>query len=133
MLWLTLISPELALVDAAATRIGADTYRVQLVVENRGWLPTYVMKKALEKQVVRGVICELALPDGATLATGLPRQELGQLEGRAYKPASPIRGNDSTAERLKAEWIVQAPAGASLNLTARHDRAGIVRATVELP
>jgi len=32
-----------------------------MVVENTGWLPTYVTKKALEKKITRGVICEIEL------------------------------------------------------------------------
>ena len=58
---------------------------MRLVVQNTGWLPSYVSKRALERKVVRGVIAEIALPAGATLVHGKRREELGQLEGKAYK------------------------------------------------
>ncbi|HEX6796364.1 MAG TPA: M14 family metallopeptidase [Ktedonobacterales bacterium] len=135
ILFSALVSPRLELREASATPLGGDTYRVRLVVENTGWLPTYVTKLALEKQLTRGVIAEIALPEGATLASGKPREERGQLEGRAYKPPAPIGWNvaDPTDDRLKVEWVVRAPAGGTVDLVARHERAGTVRAAVELP
>ena len=37
-----------------------------------------------------------------------------------------------TDDRLKMEWMVRAPRGGRVKLTARHERAGVVRAEVEL-
>jgi hypothetical protein len=113
--------------------LGNDTYRVRLVVHNTGWLPSYVTQKALEKKLVRGCICEIELPEGATLETGKPREELGQLEGRAYKSSAPTRRQgDPTQERAKVEWVVRAPEGSIVKLLARHERAGVVRTEVTL-
>ena len=92
---------------------------------------SYVTKKAVEKKVTRGVIGEIELPEGATLRTGKLRQEFAELEGRAYKSAFADGMEGSTDERLKMEWVVSAPQGGTVKLTARHDRAGVVR--VELP
>ena len=123
--------PRLELYEARVTPLGDDAYHVRLVVHNTGWLPTYVTKKAAEKKVVRGVVCEIELPEGATLETGKLREELGQLEGRAYKPASP-RADDATEDRAKVEWVVRSPSGGTAKLTARHDRAGRVVTKVAL-
>ena len=133
LVWHLLISPRLECYEASATLIGTGTYRVRLVVHNTGWLPSYVTKKALEQQVVRGVVSEITLPEGATLASGRQRQEHGQLEGRAYKRAAAFAPDDTTADRLKTEWIVHAPSGGDVHLVARHDRAGVVRTTLILP
>ncbi|MBN2390853.1 MAG: carboxypeptidase, partial [Anaerolineae bacterium] len=130
IIWQCLISPRLELYEASAKPLGDGTYRVRLVVHNTGWLPTYGTKKAVEKKVVRGVIVEIALPESATLETGKPREELGQLEGRAYKHA--FGETDPTEDRLKVEWVVRAPEGGVVKLVARHDRAGVVRAEVEI-
>lgn len=132
LVWQALIAPELLIREASAKAIGPDTYRVRLVVDNGGWLPTYVTKKALERKVVRGIICEISLPPGATLPTGQVRQELSQLEGRAYTTARAAPWLGSTTDRLKVEWVVHAPAGGAIELVARHERAGTVRAVVEL-
>ena len=130
LLWKALISPRLELYEASATPLGDGAYRVRLVVHNTGWLPSYGTKKAVEKKVVRGVIAEIELSEGATLETGKPREQLGQLEGRAYKEAS--GDSDPTEDRVKVEWVVRAPEGGVVKLVARHDRAGVVRTEVTL-
>jgi hypothetical protein len=38
----------------------------------------------------------------------------------------------STSDRTKVEWVVEAPQGASVGVTARHDRAGAVHAELVL-
>jgi murein tripeptide amidase MpaA len=132
LVWHLLISPRLEVYEATVEPLGDALYKVRLVVQNTGWLPTYITKKALEKKLVRGVIAEIELPDGATLQLGKPREELGQLEGRAYKPsAASVWNTDTTDDRAKVEWVVHAPQGGTVRLTARHERAGVVR--VECP
>ena len=133
LVWHLLISPKLAVYEATVEPLGDALYKVRLVVQNTGWLPTYITKKALEKKLVRGVIAEITLPDGATLRTGKPREELGQLEGRAYKPsAASVWNSDPTDDRAKVEWVVHAPRGGTVRLVARHERAGVVRAECAL-
>lgn len=131
IVWHALISPELALWETKVTALGADSFRVRLVVQNEGWLPTYVTKKALEKKMTRGVIAEITLPKGASLESGKQREELGELEGRAYKPVNPDEG-DETNDRVKVEWVVKAKKGTKVKLTAKHDRAGVVKVDVVL-
>jgi murein tripeptide amidase MpaA len=132
LVWNALITPKLSLREASATPIGDETYRIRLVVENTGWLPTYVTKKALEKKVTRGVICEIELPKGASLQSEKARKEFAQLEGRAYKPVMADELDESTTDRIKVEWVIHAPKGGTVKLTARHERAGVVRAKVKL-
>jgi murein tripeptide amidase MpaA len=136
LVWHLLLSPKLELIEASATPLGAGTHRVRLVVQNSGWLPSYVTKKALQDKLVRGLVGEIELPPGAGLESGEPRVELGQLEGRAYKPSTPnawAGGTvDVTDDRAKAEWVVRAPQGGMVRLLARHERAGVVRAEVAL-
>ncbi len=134
LVWHLLISPRLELYEVTAKPLGQDAYHVRMVVQNTGWLPTYVTKRALEKKLTRGIVCEIELPEGGSLEAGKPREELGQLEGRAYKPSSPggFSPSDPTDERAKVEWVVRAPQGGIVKLTARHERAGTVSAEVEL-
>ncbi len=137
LIWHALVSPLLELYEAKVTRLGSDVYQIRLVVQNTGWLPSYVSKKALEKRLVRGVIAEIGLPDGATIRSGDPRQDIGQLEGRAYTASSltpwgMLMGNGFTLDRAKAEWVIQAPNGGEVKVSARHPRAGVVKATLKL-
>ena len=133
LVWHLLISPRLEIYEASVRDLSNNTYCVRLVVHNTGWLPTYVTQKALEKQLVRGCICEIELPQGAKLETGKLREELGQLEGRAYKPCVPARRwGDPTQDRIKVEWVIHAPNGGTVKLLARHERAGAVRTEIAL-
>ncbi|MBD2500394.1 M14 family metallopeptidase [Anabaena azotica] len=133
LVWHLLISPRLEIYDASFQSLGNDLYRVQLVVQNTGWLPSYVTQKALEKKLVRGCIFEIELPAGASLAVGKAQEEVGQLEGRAYKSSTPTRRqSDSTSDRTKVEWVVRAPSGTTVQLLARHQRAGVVRTELTL-
>ena len=134
LVWHLLISPRLELFEVSAKPLGQDTYHVRLVVHNTGWLPTYVTKRALENKLVRGVVCEIELPEAATLESGELRVELGQLEGRAYKPSVPggFSPADPTEERAKVEWVLHAPEGGTVKLIARHERAGVVITEVAL-
>jgi len=133
LVWHLLISPRLEIYEASAHYLGEGIYRVRLVVHNTGWLPTYVTQKALEKKLVRGCIFEIELPEGTTLEMGKLREELEQLEGRAYKSSAPTRRqSDPTQERAKVEWVVRATQGSVVKLLARHERAGVVRTEVTL-
>ncbi|MBZ0295899.1 MAG: carboxypeptidase [Anaerolineae bacterium] len=133
LIWQCLISPRLELISVEVTPLGGN-YRVRAVVQNTGWLPTYVSKQGLNKKVVRGVIAELELPEGVTLHSGERRVDLGQLEGRAYSDVSINPDTaDETKDRAKVEWIISGAPGTTLNLTLKQDRAGVVRSTVTLP
>ena len=90
--------------------------------------------RALARKTVRGLIAEIVLPDGATLVSGKARDEHGQLEGRAHKHTGVSFWPDYhvTDDRMKLEWVVHAQAGAAVEVIARHERAGTVRAKVKL-
>src|SRR5204863_127907 len=61
-LWHALLSPRLEIHSATATMLadldrqdadGCATFHIRLVVDNTGWLPTYISKRGLEKKVAR--------------------------------------------------------------------------------
>ena len=132
LIWHLLISPLLAIREVRVERMGTQMYLVQLVVENTGWLPTYVTQKALEKKLTTGCIASIELPEGATLSMGEPQEMLGELEGRAYQSSAVIwRGRDATKDRAKVEWLVRARGG-TVKLEVRCDRAGAIGTEVEL-
>ncbi|NDG41327.1 MAG: hypothetical protein EBY28_18590 [Betaproteobacteria bacterium] len=114
--------------------LGGDSWRIRFAVANAGYLPSYVTKRALERKTVRGVVFELHPPAGLALQTGKLRVEGGQLEGHAPKSSlqafAPNR--EVTADRAVVEWVVSAPRGTRVAMTATADRAGTVRAEVTL-
>jgi murein tripeptide amidase MpaA len=128
-----LISPRLEARSLEVERVGESVWKIQLVLENTGWLPTNVSDKAAERNAVRQVEVELELPEGARLVSGEKRTEAGQLTGRVHKRSSLWWGtNDATTDRAKLEWVVESPNGGAVELAAKHQRAGTVRQVVEL-
>jgi hypothetical protein len=134
LLWQALCSPKLELVHAGAERVGDGTWKLMLVVQNVGWLPTYVTKRALARKTVRGIRTELELPAGVTLEGGKLRDDIGQLEGKAYKHTGVSFWPDYnvTDDRVRREWIVRGDTGATVGITVRHERAGTLRASIAL-
>jgi murein tripeptide amidase MpaA len=134
LLWQALLSPRLELVAGDALALGEGLWRVRMFVQNTGWLPSYVSKRALERKIVRGVVAEIAVPAGVELVTGKRREDIGQLEGKAYKHTGVSFWPDYhvTDDRAKVEWVVRGKSGDIIHLTARHERAGTVRVSVPL-
>jgi hypothetical protein len=138
--WMTQLGlslPRLELLRTEVRALGPDTWRIRFAVANSGWLPAYVTKRALARKVVRGVMFEIHLPEGnsaVSLVSGKPRMEGPQLEGHAPKTSllAFLPNRDVTADRAVAEWVVRAPKGTHLALSARADRAGVVRTEVSL-
>ena len=135
--WMSTIAlslPKLELLRAEVRALGDDTWRIRLAVANSGWLPAYVSQRALARKVVRGVIFEIHLVDGAALVSGKERIEGPQLEGHAPKTSLQafLPAREVTADRAVAEWVVRARKGTRLALSARADRAGAVRTEVLL-
>jgi len=129
--------PKLELLRTEVRALGPDTWRVRFAVGNSGWLPAYVTKRALARKTVRGVIFEIHLPEGSpdvTLVSGKQRIEGAQLEGHAPRASLQafLPNRDVSADRTFAEWVVRAPKGTHLALTANAERAGVVRTEVTL-
>jgi hypothetical protein len=126
--------PKLELLHATAESLGNGQWRVQMAVGNAGYLPSYVTKRALERKTARPCIFEIEMPAQARLRMGTPRMEGPQLEGHA--PANSLQAflpnKNITGDRALNEWIVEAPSGTVLNLTAHAARAGTVRASITL-
>jgi murein tripeptide amidase MpaA len=131
---LALASPRLEIRSFSAEAAGTGLWKVRLVVQNSGWLPTNGSQQALDKQSVSGIVAELGLPQAARLVSGESRSVLGQLKGRSeqrsvatwwgYTPGTP--------DRALVDWIVAAPAGATVSITVSHERAGSVRGSLVL-
>jgi murein tripeptide amidase MpaA len=134
LLWLNLVGPKLELREVQVTALGPDTWRVRLIVQNTGWLPSYVTKIGLKRKQTRGVLAEIVLPPSAQLLTGKPREELGELEGWAYlhTGVSFWPNQKPTEDRAYADWTISAPAGTAVELHAWHERAGRLTARAVL-
>jgi murein tripeptide amidase MpaA len=125
--------PHLEIHTLQVTPLGDGEYAILLVVENSGFLPTYTSEQGRKRQAARPVRVELGIEPSMKLISGRQLIELGHLEGRNNKldttgfwEASP------TDNRQRAEWVLQAPPGSSLNIHILSERAGSLHRTLLL-
>jgi len=115
--------------------------RIRMAVQNTGWLPTNVTKIALEKNLCRGVVGEVARagdtgetagkPAPEWLVGGTLRAEAGQLAGWSHVPAGGFGWQMNGTDDVHVfEWVVRGKG--EYSLTARHERAGVVRSVVRV-
>ncbi len=141
VVWQANASPKLEERAVQIDQLGDGTARIRFAVQNTGWLPTSVTKLALDRRLCRGVVGEIVRegepldPVGASepgwLASGKLRQDAGQLVGWSHTTVSGFGWHaDPTDDVAVFEWVVRSP-GAYV-VTAKHERAGVVRATVEV-
>ena len=135
VLWLGALTPCLELYRAEAEKISEDTYRIELVIENTGYMPTFGSVKGVENKVTREVIAEIDLPDGSHLIQGKARENLGHLSGRNTVPATSFFNSEANVvgartQRVMVEWIVNASKGTKIKLLAKQPRSGVVRTVI---
>jgi murein tripeptide amidase MpaA len=135
--WMTRIGlslPRLVVLEATAQPLGEQRWRVRLAVGNAGYLPSAVTQRAVERKVARPCTFEIELPDGAQLLMGKARMAGAHLAGHA--PTASLQGffpaGELSPDRGLQEWVVQAPAGTLLELSAHAGRAGRVRVSLRL-
>jgi murein tripeptide amidase MpaA len=127
------VAPLLAIASVTTAHLGADLYRVKVIVENRGYLPTNVTSQALRQKVAKPVRARLRPEAGVELVMGAAEQDLGHLSGRSERRAewSPW-GNVWGTQRRAAEWLVRGGRGASVTVEARSEKAGVAHAVARL-
>jgi murein tripeptide amidase MpaA len=125
--------PKLVIHTLQVTPLGKNNYRINLVVENTGYLPTYTSEQGKKRKAIRPVRLELELPDGARFVNGRPRIELGHLEGRSNKfDVTTCWGESPTDNRSRNEWVVNAKPGSTLKLHVLSERAGSIHREIKL-
>lgn len=139
-IWQAQCSPKLEKRAIKVESVGANHIRVRFAVENTGWLPTNVTKIAQQRKLCRGVVAEIGRvgedldyagkSQPEWLISGELRQEKGQLNGWSHVPAGGFGWQaDATGDVALFEWVVEK--AASYELTAKHERAGVVRTVVD--
>lgn len=126
-----LVSPKIDWY-AVDVQSSGNVHHIRAVVQNIGWLPTNVSQQAMKMNQVLPLEVNIKLPEDAKLISGKEKTMLGQLAGRDGKGSMMLFGGDATAERGKAEWVIEAEPGSEVELTAVHQRAGTIRKTITL-
>lgn len=126
--------PRIVFNDVKAESLGGDMFRVSVIVQNTGFLPTYVSERGKETGRIKPVKVALVGQEGVTLISGKAEEELGHLDGRANQYGSlGVPGQLPILSRGRVEWVVSGAPDTGIELTAISTKAGTVRANVKLP
>ena len=104
--------------------------KVEVRVENTGYLPTNVTRLALDKGIVKPVEAEISSPEGAELVSGEKEVTLGHLGGRSALEVSGWKspaffGGIPSDYAARATWIVRGEG--QIKVEVRSEKAGTVR------
>lgn len=121
--------------DAVRSEKLADgLYRVEAVVGNTGFMPTYVFREGLKNKAVKPLSVELSGFD--SLVEGKAAQEIGHLQGysgiRTMDWGIPARSMETEPHCKKVSWIVRCAEGTELTLTCSGGKIGKLTTTITL-
>ncbi|MBA3274590.1 MAG: carboxypeptidase [Chloroflexia bacterium] len=125
-------APKLAIQSPSVEALGGDLYKLSVIVQNTGFLPTYVSDQGKKAGVNKPVKVSIELAEGAELVMGKPEFELGHLDGRANQFESPsFYTGYPIQSRAIAEWVVRQRGGA-VKVRASCTKAGSASLAIDL-
>jgi hypothetical protein len=128
------VVPRIVFDDARAEQVDHGVYRVSALVQNTGFLPTWLSEAGKSAKQIKETSVTISCSDGVELLSDRDELKIGQIDGRASSHESfsffPRYGNGT---RKRVSWIVKGDPGAVISLEAESTKAGIARAEVTLP
>lgn len=114
-------SPLLRVEELRAERLSGDEHRVTAVLRNRGFLSTYVTRKALEIRLDYPILAAIRV-DGGEVVGGESTRDAGHILG----PMAYIRrwGSGADESRKTVEWTIRGRGPMEVTVSAHARRAG---------
>ena len=127
-----LTAPQLEYREAKAESLGGNLYKVTVLVQNNGFLPSYISEQAKKVGVGKPLEFEI-VGEGIEVLSGEPKGELGHLSGRVNQYGGMFFGGGFPIDsRAIKEWIVKAPSDGSVTVTVGTPKAGTIKTTITL-
>ena len=124
-------APVLKIKDVMSEPLSGGRYRITAVVQNTGWLSTYVTRNALKVRRDYPINVKIEL-DGSELVEGDQQQNIGHILGKLAYVWRWGQGYDESTK--KVEWIVR-PTGSgqfSAIIIARAHKAGVDKKSISI-
>ena len=120
--------PKLSVKILEVAPLGNGDYRINLVVDNTGFLPTFTSEQGKKKKIVRPVRVELEFPEGVKLVIRKQKTEMGYLQGRSNKLDVMSLWDDeaSTDNHGRVEWVINGSSGSIIKVHILSERAGSI-------
>ena len=128
-----LAAPLLRIAKAEATELAEGVFRIDAVIENRGYLSTDTTDRAVAMKAVHPCSATLELPDVIKLVAGESTVDLGHLAGWSDRNDEYTRFSQWSAPAKGAQWVVRTTdTSAEVKIVARSTRAGTDTRTLRL-
>jgi len=129
MLWLAEVSPRVVIRDLSVAPIeGDEIFRVSVTVENEGYLPTNITKRALDAEVAVPVRAIVELTN-AELVSGSKRTNVGHLWGSRDTQ----RSGSTVRARRTLDYVVRATGRSpAMTIEIESEKGGVSREEVVL-
>jgi len=125
--------PRLTMEDVSATKLQDDVWRIDALVANYGYLPTYVCEEAKKIKVDKPVKVSI---DGGKLLSGEAEVSIGDLAGYAQTNVSvwsvSVQTTKTKPSAVKVSWTVSGKTGDSICVKASQPKSGIAEKTITL-
>ncbi len=125
--------PELCFDSVNTTAVGENTYKIEAVVANKGYLPTYLTKQTKTMGIESPVVVEAA---STAAIVSCAKVELGSLEGFSGIPTGyrfdGIYTGNSDPIMKKATFYVTGSTGDTVTIKAYSNKTGEITTTITL-
>lgn len=101
------VLPQAGIKDLRVTVLSENTFELEAIVVNNGFLPTNLSRRAIDVGAARPVIVTLESESEIEFIVGQERMDLGNLEGRSERNAPYSRFFDRGTPAKKVEWVVR--------------------------
>ena len=130
---LTKLLPHLQIHSCSVNKVAEQTYHINLVIENTGFLPSYTSQQGKKRKTMKPTQVELDFQEGVEIISGERKQISGHLEGRSNKlNVSAHMGSSPTDNRSRVEWIIKAEPNSTITLLITGSRAGNLSHTITI-
>jgi len=129
MLWLAGISPRVVIKNITTEPLDEDNkIKIKVIIENEGYLPTYITKRALDAKIAVPVRALVHLKD-AILTNGKKRTAIGHLKGSHDSEL----GTGTTESQKVLEYVVQVSGNNPVfSITIESEKGGTVKKEIKL-
>lgn len=127
------LAPRLQWSDVRAKQIEGDVWEISAVIENLGYLPTFVLSSSKQLLWNDGVRARITLDDGMSIVASNSERNIGHLEGWSAMGVFVTSGfprSGGTTRRSLVRWIVRGKG--RVVLRASCPRAGTVETSLDM-
>lgn len=125
LLRLMKLLPSLHVDEMKTTELGDGIFKVEAIVGNRGYMPTYVFKEGMKSKRMKGVSLEIS---GVEVLEGAKKTDIGHLEGHSGLYNCGWGITQTTGQRAplrkKVSWVVRGKKGDAFELICDSGKAG---------